>query len=482
VPAHAQVQKVTNPSGFEANWTFDLKDSSGKVLETETTTGAGATSFTTDLGEGSYQITETSKPDFDQTDASVDCSFTVNYPADSGRVFSCTVTNTQRGHIIVDKVTNPSGDPQSFDFTTTGAGYARFSLTDAASPNDSGGLVPGTYAVAETVPTGWDQDQIHTTCDGKHSDGTPNTPDSITLNPGQTVTCTFTNIKRGTAKVVKTVSGAVPSGTQSFTFQLRQGASTTSAGTVLETGTANAGNGGVIKFATNLDPSQTYQLCEIVMPGWSTNLGTVVSTTFSPPDDNSIVCGNFGQGTTVPVNPGQTLAFTVDNTPPPGGRALTIGFWKNWASCASSKGKQQPVLDQTLAKAEPTGIVVSAGSGSYPAFGPTVYLVLRGSTTNSNVAPSCAYAVNLLNKTRVDGTKKMASDPAFNLAAQLVAAELNYTAGAAQTPAATTAINQAVLLLGKYQFDGNTHTPISSADATTMNNLATTLDNYNNDR
>jgi hypothetical protein len=44
------------------------------------------------------------------------------------------------------------------------------------------------------------------------------------------------------------------------------------------------------------------------------------------------------------------------------------------------------------------------------------------------------------------------------------------------------AINQSVLLLGKYQFTGDGHTAISAAGATTMNNLATTLDNCNNDR
>jgi hypothetical protein len=146
------------------------------------------------------------------------------------------------------------------------------------------------------------------------------------------------------------------------------------------------------------------------------------------------------------------------------------------------------VLDQTPAKAEATevgapGVVISAQSGTYPTFAPTIYLVLHGSTSTPNKAPDCQSAVRLLNKSTVGGKgTKMASDPAFNLAAQLMAAELNYAAGAGRTPTATTAINQAVVLLGKYKFDGNTHTTISAADATTMNNLARTLDDYNNDR
>ena len=285
------------------------------------------------------------------------------------------------------------------------------------------------------------------------------------------------------AKVIKTVSGAAPSGSQSFTFQLRQGATTTASGTIKETQVANAGNGGVINFATGLEPGSTYQLCEIVMPGWSTNLGTFVPDSFLPPDgvaanpnvDNSILCINF-----TPKAGDGTATFKVDNTPPPGGRALTIGFWKNWASC--SGGNQKPVLDQTLAKAEPTGVVISATSGIYAPFGGTYYLVLHGSTAKPNSATDCLKAVRLLNKSTTDKGTKMASDPAFNLAAQLLAAELNFTAGAGKTPSATTAINQAVLLLGKYKFNGITHDKISAADATTMNNLAKILDDYNNDR
>ena len=47
---------------------------------------------------------------------------------------TCTITNNDiAGHIVVDKVTVPAGDPQSFDFTVTGEGYSNFSLSDVAS-------------------------------------------------------------------------------------------------------------------------------------------------------------------------------------------------------------------------------------------------------------------------------------------------------------------------------------------------------------
>ena len=48
----------------------------------------------------------------------------------------------------------------------------------------------------------------------------------------------------------------------------------------------------------------------------------------------------------------------------------------------------------------------------------------------------CMKAVRLLDKSTVHTGKKMASDPAFGLAAQYLAAKLNLVAGAGSCPAA----------------------------------------------
>ena len=108
-------------------------------------------------------------------------------PVAAGQTQTCLLTNVMTGHIIVDKVTNPAGDPQSFDFTTTGTGYVGFSLTDAAAPN-SQEVLPGAYTVAEMVPEGWDQTSA--VCDNGEI------IESIDVGPGETITCTFTNTKR----------------------------------------------------------------------------------------------------------------------------------------------------------------------------------------------------------------------------------------------------------------------------------------------
>jgi hypothetical protein len=216
---------------------------------------------------------------------------------------------------------------------------------------------------------------------------------------------------------------------------------------------ATAANGGVFTFAARLVAGSTYQLCEIVMPGWRTTLGPTPFVLYDPSGDNSTLCANFS------VSPGETKSIAVDNRPPPGGLARTIGFWKNWASCASSSGNQKPVLDQTLAAADPAGISIGML---------TVH------------AGDCLKAVRLLNKSTIDTGKKMSSDPAFNLAAELLAAKLNLKAGALTCPSATNAISDAQALLAAVHFNGITHDKLSAAQATQANSLATTLDHFNN--
>lgn len=376
----------------------------------------------------------------------------------------------------VQKITDPtllSSDPDYYwTFTLSGPNVGTCLPASAGAgagfvlfQDSLGGdclLSEGDYTVTETLKAGWREDSAVPN-DSVDTKVCKFSVDAI-LDDGKTFSCTFHNTKNGKAQVIKTVQGAPPNSTQSFTFQLREGASASQVGTIDETLVANFANGGTLNFTTQLIPGNHYQLCEIVMPGWLTSLATAfVPDSFIPPDgvvpnpnvDNSIVCVDFT------VNAGETRIFRVDNTPPPGGRALTIGFWKNWASCANSSGKQKPVLDQTLAAATPPGIQV----GSF-------YLT----------AGQCTYAVNLLNKSTMTGGVKKASDPLFNMVAQLVAAELNIAAGAGTCGKVTTAITQANALLVKYHFNGDTYSPkLSKADALLANNLAKELDMYNND-
>ncbi len=110
---------------------------------------------------------------------------------------------------------------------------------------------------------------------------------AISLQPGESVTCTFVNTKRGSARVIKTVGNGGPvTGADAFVFQLRESASFTQVGTTLETVTATANNS-TLNFTTALVPGRTYQLCEVVMPGWITTLGPPFFSVFNPSGDTA---------------------------------------------------------------------------------------------------------------------------------------------------------------------------------------------------
>jgi len=136
-------------------------------------------------------------------------------------------------------------------------------------------------------------------------------------------------------------------------------------------------------------------------------------------------------------------------------------------------------MDSSFAPTAPTQPAIEAGSAGITLA--TISLTLLDTSTNPNKASDCQAAVNLLNKSTIDKGVKMASDAAFNLAAQLLGAELNIVAGAGACPAAVTAINQGQALLGAIHFDGKTHLKMSTAQLTQANGFAATLDKYNND-
>src|SRR5262249_43822602 len=119
--ATAQVTKVTVPPGSEAGWTFQLLKS-GSVIETVTSTGANFTTFPTQLEEGSYSIVEVEQPGWTNNGGTGDCTFTVDYPADAGKTFSCQYTNTFNPSITLDK-TGPAlskiGDGVTYTITLT---------------------------------------------------------------------------------------------------------------------------------------------------------------------------------------------------------------------------------------------------------------------------------------------------------------------------------------------------------------------------
>lgn len=106
---------------------------------------------------------------------------------------SIPVNDLEWGTLTVDKVTNPSGDPQLFDFSVSGGGSTgNFQLADQSTPWSSR-LGVNEFVVTENdIPAGWDLTNI--TCTGTTAAynlgaGTA----TFRMTDGAKVFCTFTN-------------------------------------------------------------------------------------------------------------------------------------------------------------------------------------------------------------------------------------------------------------------------------------------------
>ncbi len=141
-----------------------------------------------------YAVNETPT---DGWDSSVSCSGDEN-PANivlsPDEQVTCTFTNTQRGQIIVTKLTQPAGDPAQFDFSGDLAG----SISDGGMLSVE--VVPGQYTVTESALAGWDLNSI--VCDDGDS-GSDGSTAIFNVAAGESVTCVFTNTRRGQITVEK---------------------------------------------------------------------------------------------------------------------------------------------------------------------------------------------------------------------------------------------------------------------------------------
>jgi hypothetical protein len=196
--AHIVVNKVTDPADdtttlfdFEATYRNPWQMTSDQF------------SLSHGLDAGSYEVTELAEDGWDLTGIIIEDptggstydGSTVTIDLAEGETVTITFINTQRGQIIVEKVTDPSGEADTFEFT---AEYytSSFYLADGQS-NDSGWLEPGEYDLAEVLPPSpWALTDITiTTLDSSDTSikNVATGETTIDLDPGETVTVTFTN-------------------------------------------------------------------------------------------------------------------------------------------------------------------------------------------------------------------------------------------------------------------------------------------------
>ncbi|HXE74729.1 MAG TPA: kelch repeat-containing protein [Candidatus Xenobia bacterium] len=201
--ANIIVVKQTDPEGDPQ--LFDFTPSYGQPFQLSD----NQQNDSGDLDPGTYSVSETVPAGWDLISATCsDQSDPSSISLQAGETVTCTFTNQKDAFIIVDKVTIPAEDPQSFSF----GGSFSFSLTDQATPFNSGDLAPGSYSVNETVPDGWDLTGTECVSSLGHTESAGN----LDLQAGETITCTFTNTKRGKIIVEKVCDPVNAEGLFSF--------------------------------------------------------------------------------------------------------------------------------------------------------------------------------------------------------------------------------------------------------------------------
>ena len=290
-------------------------------------------------------------------------------------------------------------------------------------------------------------------------------------------------------EVLKTTCGVVePSKTWNFDIYIGPDGF---GGTLIASDNTFADGDGVMEFGfTNLDPNETYTICELEAPAGYTvtwNIDTdndgivdmVLTDTYNPnaddpmPENMGNICLDFGAGTPYPIVAGGSLIIEIDNCNNGSGGQRTPGYWKNWSTC--SNGNQ----------------VQTAANNGGPSSG--FYLLddlLYGPTIGwcNFTFSSCQEGVDILDYRDLNSGKKRASDPAYKVARNLLAAQLNIAAGAETCQAILDAVADAETLLCSINFDGTgsyfkakgKNKASIAAQAQYANDLASILDDYNN--
>jgi hypothetical protein len=210
-------------------------------------------------------------------------------------------------------------------------------------------------------------------------------------------------------------------------------------------------------------------------PGWS----NVFDPAYAPPPaqwTNDERCVNFA------VDAGATEWFQVNNEFP-GGEPRTIGYWKNWNSCTGG-GQIGTAIEnggETPQERLSSGFALLDDVLQEP--GITIGLLTFVADDNVFACDDGTLdATFILDKRDLSQRhKKQASDPAFNLASQLLAALANDSAGAGVCDEAGQAMIDGQNLLADNGFVGlRGSIPKKSPDSSRANELAGILDLYNN--
>ncbi|MEZ0395424.1 MAG: hypothetical protein ABWK53_03195 [Anaerolineales bacterium] len=257
----------------------------------------------TNLSAGVYTISEAATPGWDLTALTCldpDGGSSVNLltrtaviDLDPGEAILCTFTNTQRGSIVIVKHT--SGDDATFNFSGS-LGNFNLTTSGATASQTFANQMSGAYTVTEAASAGWTLTGLLCTDPDGGSTVNPLTRTAvIDLDPGETVTCTFTNANRGSLVIIKNTVG----GDNTFAFTGDLGSFNLSTA------------GGTASTVFVNQPAGTYAVTESNLADWS-----LTGLACNDPDGGTSV-NLSGRTATIDLDGGETVTCTFVNSANP---------------------------------------------------------------------------------------------------------------------------------------------------------------------
>jgi hypothetical protein len=491
---------ITTSAGTLTFGTGEAGTVPGSLVYTATIAGLSAADYdlaeldVTGYSEGSWSCSNGAGGAFGSGSATVA----------NGATTTCSITNDDES---VDNGANPGGTagPDNWTLSATAA-----SPVDGRNLSNLGGsgvlttvFANTSYVLAEEVVLNGDtgyQVKTNWRCVDAQGASVTVSSDAVTLALDTDVTCTIVNEAKGAVELNKTTifQGSPANDSYMWDFGIylgpNEGGSSDFLGDPLATD-ATAPGDNVLDFGIKLDPNQTYTVCELQLPaGWSTFWQvdtdndfiadtTVIpynpNATDSPTADLGNRCYDFNVGI------GSKFVFAVENDYP-GGDPRTPGYWKNWNRVTG--GGQADNSDR---------------NGSYTSgfwlLEHVLDTTITGGITWDDVLADAfvfpiteaAVAVDILDQREIgdpllvgDGGKH-SNDAAYTLAMHLLAAQLNFGAGAESCDAARDAVVAGEELLDKYDFNGAGDYLLNNNRQTKQDynralELAAQLDQYNN--
>ena len=339
IPGELVVTKVVvGGPALASDFGFTLT-TGGNPITGEQHPGPGSTTTFVVAFNATVTVEETTT----QPNYVVDDSDCVNVVVGLGQNTSCTITNTfvppPASLTILNATTESSAE--QFGFTSS---LGNFSLANGESQS-FGELAAGTYAVTEgTLPAGWVLQGA--ACDGNDAGTVVQNTLTVTLGPGEDVTCTFTN----QAPAAVTPVGDAPVDPGNPAIDVQSAVSGNNAGGTLAQVSRLLRSAQALQVAAGAAVFSTYRVENVGdVPLTSVQVLNDAGTPADPTDDIVVVSG-------LSLDPGQVLIRTTSDV------AVLGSFTSTTTAFGTGGTPPQTVSDSVSVSYE--GVTSAGGSGA----------------------------------------------------------------------------------------------------------------------